>query len=159
MNQTTITIVGNLTDDPELRFTPNGTAVASFSVAVNPRRYDATAGAWKDGEPAFHRVAAWRHLAEHIVESLHKGDRVIVAGTLAQRHWEDEKTGEKRSAWQLTADVVGPDLTYAIALVTKAQRTVRGDVAPDDPWASASPVRPPGAAAGGGGFPDDEPPF
>lgn len=141
-NATTITVVGNLTDDPELRFTPNGQACANFSVAVNPRTYDRESGEWKDGSPAYHRCTAWRNLAENAAESLRKGVRVIVTGTLSQRHWTDEKTNQPRSAWDITVDAVGPDLTFARATVTKVNTNRAGEVAPDDPWATASRTRP-----------------
>jgi single-strand DNA-binding protein len=138
-NQTPLTIVGNLTADPELRFTTAGVACCALTVAVNPRTYDKDKGEWRDGEPAFHRVTAWRALGENVAESLRKGDRVIVTGALTQRHWDDN--GQSRSAWNVTADAVGPDLSYAQAKVTKTTR-VGKDTAPDDPWATASTTRP-----------------
>jgi len=147
-NDVPITIVGNLTADPELRFTPAGVAVAALTVAVNPRFYDRDAAEWKDGEPSFYRVTVWRTLGENVAESLHKGDRVLVAGTIAQRIWE-KPDGEKRSTFEVTAEAIGPDLTYAQAAVKKMTRSRGGDVAPDDPWANASRTRPA----------DDEPPF
>ena len=154
-NSVPLTIIGNLGGDPELRFTPSGAAVVRFSVGVNPRFYDKTAGEWKDAEPSFYSVTAWRTLAENIAESLHKGDRVVVAGTLAQRRWKNDQD-EPRTSWDLTAEAVGPDLTYAQATVRKMARTARGETPPDDPWATGSrePV-PAGAGLPG----DDEPPF
>jgi single-strand DNA-binding protein len=123
MPDTTITITGNLTGDPELRYTPTGAAVANFTVAVTPRiNVD---GGWKDGETSFFRCAAWRTLAEHVAE-LTKGDRVLVYGTLRQRSWQTED-GERRSAVEVQAEEVGPSLRWATA---KPQRTRRPN---DDP--------------------------
>lgn len=134
------TLVGNLTGDPELRFTPSGAAVAGFTVAVNPRRYDQDSRAWVDGDPSFMRCTAWRALAENMAESLRKGDRVVVTGILGQHTWQDAQSGETRSTWQLTADAVGPDLAWATA---RPQRTSRREqVPPDDEWANASATRP-----------------
>lgn len=147
------TVVGNLTDDPELRFTPGGQAVVAFTVAVNPRTFDRQSNEWKDGDPSYVRCQAWRQLAENAAESLHKGDRVIVAGRFREERWED-KEGQKRAAWRLTADAVGPDLTWATATMRKAARRSNGDVPPDDPWATASTVRPGSTAPV-----DEEPPF
>lgn len=146
-NGTPITIVGNLTDDPELRFTPSGAAVAKFSVAVNRRQFDRQANEWKEAGTDFHRVSVWRDLAEHTAETLTKGMRVIVVGDLRQRTWTDEKTNEKRSAWEVTADAVGPDLTFATAAVTKTTRT-NGAAPGDDTWETASRNRPAAAPAG-----------
>lgn len=165
-NGTAITIVGNLTDDPELRFTPSGAAVAKFSVAVNRRQFDRQTNEWKEAGTDFHRVSVWRDLAEHTAETLTKGMRVIVVGDLRQRTWTDEKTNEKRSAWEVTADSVGPDLTFATATVTKTTRT-NGSAPGDDTWSTASRTRPPvpagaGAPANGqaqGGGYSEEPPF
>jgi single-strand DNA-binding protein len=133
------TVVGNLTDDPELRFTPSGAAVAAFTVAVNPRRYDRDKGEWIDDEASFVRCQAWRQLAENVVESLHKGDRVILAGAFREERWETAE-GDKRTTWRLTADAIGPDLTWATASVRRAARA--GELPPDDPWATASRTRP-----------------
>jgi single-strand DNA-binding protein len=157
--QTQITVVGNLTGDPELRFTPQGVAVVKFSIAVNPRIFDKASGEWKDGEPSYHRVTAWRGLAESIAESLTKGTRAVVVGNLAERRWEDDK-GDKRSGWEITAEACGPDLTYATAKVTRVTKSRNGDVAPDDPWASASARRPEAVTAGAGASSfAEEPPF
>jgi single-strand DNA-binding protein len=147
-NGTPITLVGNLTDDPELRFTPNGVAVAKFSVAVNRRTYDAQAGEWRDAGTDFHRVSVWRSLAEHVAETLAKGTRVIVVGDLRQRSWTDEKTSEKRSAWEVDASAVGPDLAFATATVSKVART-NGAAPGDETWESASRTRPATAAPAG----------
>ena len=157
---TPITIVGNLTDEPELRFTPSGAAVIKFSVAVNRRTFDRQTNEWKDAGTDFHRVTAWNQLAQNCAETLKKGTRVLVAGDLRQDHWEDEKTKEKRSGWTLTAQAVGPDLTWATAAVTKTKSNREGGAAPDDPWNTASKQRPPAAAGApaAGGY-SDEPPF
>jgi single-strand DNA-binding protein len=120
-NETLITVVGNLTGDPELRFTPSGAAVASFTVASTPRTYDQTTGEWRDGEALFLRCSIWRQPAEHVAESLHRGARVIVTGRLRQRSFET-KEGEKRNVIELEAEEVGPSLRYATAKVTKATR-------------------------------------
>lgn len=151
-NSIPITIFGNLTDAPELRFTASGAAVAAFTVGVNPRVYDKIKGEWVDGEPSFYRCTAWRQLAENIAESLPKGARVVVAGTIAQRRWE--KDGEKHSTFEVTAEVVGAELTYAQVTIKKMARGSRDEIPPDDAWATASrtPV-PAGAGA------SDEPPF
>ncbi len=135
---TSIVLVGNLTADPELRYTPTGTAVVRFTVAVNHRYQDKTTQEWKDGDPDFYDVDAWRLLAENCAETLSKGHRVVIAGRLSQRRYE-AKDGSKRVAWTVTADAVGADLTYATAAIRKV---TRGGTAPDDPWANASPVRP-----------------
>ncbi|MGC4855161.1 single-stranded DNA-binding protein [Micromonospora sp. DT4] len=141
LNATAITVVGNLTDDPELRFTSSGVPMARFTVAVNPRVFDKASGEWRDGEPSFYNCTAWRQLAENVAESLSKGVRVIVTGTIAQQRWETDQ-GEKRSTFAVTAEAVGPDLTYATATVRKTVRAGNGTVGPDDPWATASPTRP-----------------
>jgi single-strand DNA-binding protein len=167
MSSTPITIVGNLTDEPELRFTPSGAAVVKFSVAVNRRIFDRQSNEWKDAGTDFHRVTAWQHLAQNIAETMTKGSRALVYGELRQRFWEDEKTKEKRSAWEITASAVGPELTFATASVTKSAKGARGD-APDDPWATGSKERPTAAAGAWrtpGAWPTasagahDEPPF
>lgn len=116
-----ITIIGNLTADPELRFTPNGAAVANFTVASTPRTFDRQANDYRDGTTLFMRCSAWRNLAEHLAESLHRGDRVIVSGVLQAREWTDKDSGEQRSSTELQVDEVGPSLRYATAQVTKAQ--------------------------------------
>jgi single-strand DNA-binding protein len=113
MPETFVSLVGNLTDDPEVRFTPQGTAVASFRLAVTPRVKDG--GAWKDGDTSFFRVNAWRDLAEHVTDSLSKGDRALVVGRLKARSWEDKDTGERRSAVEVEAEEVGPSLKWATA--------------------------------------------
>jgi single-strand DNA-binding protein len=118
MPDTTITIAGNLTGDPELRYTTGGAAVANFTVAVTPRVKDGDG--WKDGETSFFRCAAWRTLAEHVAE-LAKGDRVLIYGTLRQRSWQTED-GERRSAVEVQAEEVGASLKWATAKVQRARR-------------------------------------
>jgi single-strand DNA-binding protein len=171
MSSTPITIVGNLTDEPELRFTPSGAAVVKFSIAVNRRTYNRQTNEWADAGTDFHRVKAWNHLAQNIAETLTKGARVLVYGELRQRFWEDETTKQKKSAWEVTASAVGPELTFATATVVKSAKSggiARGD-APDDPWATGSKERPTAAAGASrapgewpqgnqGGY-SDEPPF
>ena len=169
---TTITVVGNLTADPELRFTPSGAAVANFTVASTPRIYDRQSGEWKDGEALFLRCNIWREAAENVAESLTRGARVIVSGRLKQRSFETRE-GEKRTVVEVEVDEIGPSLRYATAKVNKASRSGAGGggfggggggggsrQAPaaqpsgggDDPWGSAPAS---GSFAGG----DDEPPF
>lgn len=157
MTSTPITIVGNLTDDPELRFTPSGAAVVKFSVAVNRQKFNRQTSTWEDAGTDFHRVTAWNSLGQNVAETLTKGTRVVVFGELRQSHWTDEKTQDKKSGWDLTASAVGPELTFATAKVTKATKGTRGESAPDDPWATAAKQRPAGAAAPAGY--SDEPPF
>ena len=151
--ETVITVVGNLTDDPELRFTASGAAVANFTVASTPRFFDKNSGDWKDGDALFLRCSIWRQAAENVAETLTKGARVIVQGRLKQRSYETRE-GEKRTVYELDVDEVGPSLRYATAKVTKVTRSGGGGFGgspaatppADDPWASATPA-------------DDEPPF
>lgn len=134
---TLITVVGNLTADPELSFTPSGLAVANFTVASTPRSFDKAKGEWKDGEALFMRCSIWRDAAEHVAESLTRGARVIVTGRLQQRSY-DTKEGEKRTVVELQADEVGPSLKYATTTVSKATRSVGGTGGgSDDAWGSA----------------------
>ncbi len=162
--ETIITVVGNLTADPELRFTPSGAAVANFTVASTPRMFDKNANEWKDGDALFMRCSIWRQAAENVAESLQKGARVVVTGRLKQRSYET-KEGEKRTVVELDAEEVGPSLKYATAKVTRASRGSSGfggnsggggggagggGGQSDDPWGSAP--------SAGGGF-SDEPPF
>ncbi len=180
--ETVITVVGNLTDDPELRFTPSGAAVASFTVASTPRTFDRATNEWKDGDALFLRCSIWRQAAENVAESLTKGMRVVVQGRLRQRSYETRE-GEKRTVVELDVEEVGPSLKYATAKVTKASRgggggfggggdsrgggwgggpgggsgngAPSGGSAPqDDPWASGG-----GSGGGWGGGYSDEPPF
>ena len=118
---TIITIVGNLTKDPEIRYTPTGAAVASFTVASTPRTFDRQAGQWKDGQPLFMPCQAWRQMAEHIAESLTKGTRVIVQGRLVQRSYTTRE-GENRTVVEMQVDEIGPSLRYAKAQVTRQPR-------------------------------------
>ncbi|TWP38298.1 single-stranded DNA-binding protein [Leekyejoonella antrihumi] len=118
---TVITIIGNITQDPELRFTPNGAAVANFTVASTPRMYDRNTSEWKDGETLFMRCSVWREAAENVAESLVRGSRVLVSGRLKSRSFET-KEGEKRTVMELEVDEVGPSLRYATAKVNKTQR-------------------------------------
>ena len=154
--ETTVTVVGNLTADPELRFTPAGHAVANFTVASTPRNYDRQAGEWKDGDPLFLRCSLWRESAENVAESLVRGMRVVVVGRLRQRSFETRE-GEKRTVVELEADEIGPSLRYATAKVTKMTRRSGdydrgGRTADDDPWGTAPP-----AGQGTGTY--DEAPF
>lgn len=153
---TQITLVGNLVDDPELRFTPTGQAVAKFRVASTPRYMDRQTNEWKDGETLFLTCNVWRQAAENVAESLQRGMRVIVQGRLRQRQWET-KEGEKRVTYEVEVDEVGPSLRNATAKVNRTSRQAGGFGVPaDDPWATASPVRPTGAQ--NDDF-SDEPPF
>ncbi len=169
---TTLTIIGNLTGDPELRFTPSGAAVANFTVASTPRMYDRNSGEWKDGETLFMRCSVWRDAAENVAESLGRGSRVIVSGRLKSRSYET-KEGEKRTVVELEVDEVGPSLRYASAKVTKTQRGGGGGGfggggggfggqqgggygggRPDaDPWATAPSGGGSGTGSGGGQAP------
>lgn len=176
--ETVITVVGNLTADPELRFTPSGAAVANFTVASTPRTFDRQSGEWKDGEALFLRCNIWRQAAENVAESLPRGARVVVQGRLRQRSFET-KEGEKRTVVEMEVDEVGPSLRYATAKVNKVNRgggsggfggggggydgggARQGGGSGgggnsgggyDDPWGSAPP-------AGSGAASDDEPPF
>ncbi|MBQ0977340.1 MULTISPECIES: single-stranded DNA-binding protein [Micromonospora] len=170
---TTITVIGNLTDDPELRFTPSGAAVAKFRVASTPRFMDKASNEWKDGEPLFLACTVWRQAAEHVAESLQRGARVIVSGRLRQRSYETRE-GEKRTVIELEVDEIGPSLRYATAKVQKMSRSGGGGGGFgggggggnqgggggnfDDPWASAAPSPSPARAGSGTNF-DEEPPF
>ncbi len=125
MPETFVSLVGNLTDDPEVRFTPQGTTVASFRLAVTPRVKDGEG--WKDGDTSFFRVNAWRDLAEHVTDSLSKGDRALVVGRLKARSWEDKDTGERRSAVEVEAEEVGPSLKWATAKPQRANGKAKAD--------------------------------
>lgn len=156
-SETTITIVGNLTADPELRFTATGAAVANFTVASTPRTYDRQTNEWKDGDALFMRCSIWREAAENVAESLSKGTRVVVTGRLRQRSYETRE-GEKRTVVELDVDEIGPSLRYATAKVNRNTRAGGGSSGftekssggvSDDPWGSDA-----------SGFGDDsEPPF
>ncbi|APU17993.1 MULTISPECIES: single-stranded DNA-binding protein [Actinoalloteichus] len=165
--ETTITVVGNLTADPDLRFTSSGAAVANFTVASTPRTFDRQSGEWKDGEALFLRCSLWRQAAENAAESLSRGMRVVVQGRLRQRSFKT-KEGEDRTVVELEVDEIGPSLRYATAKVNKVSRGSGGggggygagggggSAPADDPWGSAPPAGPSGGS--GGGY-SDEPPF
>lgn len=164
---TVITVIGNLTGDPELRFTPSGAAVANFTIASTPRTFDRQSNEWKDGDTLFMRCSIWREAAENVAESLTKGTRVIASGRLVQRSYETRE-GEKRTVVELQVEEVGPSLRYASAKVTRAQRSggggggfgggggggasQGGGGVENDPWATPGP-------ASGGASSYDEPPF
>src|SRR5207248_5822336 len=124
--ETTITVVGNLTTDPELRFTPSGAAVANFTVASTPRTLDRQSGEWRDGDSLFLRCSLWRQFAENVAESLTRGARVLVQGRLRQRSYET-KEGEKRTVVELEVDEIGPSLRYATAKINKVSRGSNGN--------------------------------
>ena len=143
-NETVVTVVGNLTADPELGFTQSGSAWCRFTVASTPRRFDKTVGSYVDGDTLFMRCTAWRDLAEHVTESLAKGMRVVVTGRLRQSNWETPE-GEKRTSIDLEADDVGPSLMWATATVKRTQRAGGHDGPPpptDDPWSTTRTTTP-----------------
>ena len=150
--ETTMVVIGNMTDDPELRFLSNGTAMVKFRIASTPRTLDRESGKWTDGEPLFLSCTAWRDLAEHIAESLTKGARVIVQGRLKLSRWENDE-GEKRSAYGLDVDEIGPSLRFAQAKVTRMSRTKASAdgftpaEVPDDAWTTATRTPAPRSAA------------
>ncbi|MEV6644318.1 single-stranded DNA-binding protein [Amycolatopsis sp. NPDC051371] len=163
---TTITIIGNLTSDPELRFTPAGAAVANFTVASTPRTFNRATSEWADGEALFMRCTIWKQAAENVAESLTRGARVVIQGRLKQRSFQT-KEGEKRTVVELDVDEIGPSLRYATATVTKNAKNAPSTGNPDlvtstpappagDPWGPAAERDLVGANAGG--F-SDEPPF
>ena len=179
--ETIITVVGNLVDDPELRFTPSGAAVANFRIASTPRTFDRQTNEWKDGDALFLTCSVWRQAAENVAESLQRGMRVVVQGRLKSRQYETRE-GEKRTVFEIDVEEVGPSLKYATAKVTRAQRSggggggggYSGGGAPDggdDPWASPAPSQGGGQSFGGGqaapandpwaapGVGSEEPPF
>jgi single-strand DNA-binding protein len=174
---TVITVIGNLVDDPELRFTPSGAAVANFRIASTPRTFDKQSNEWKDGETLWLGCSVWRQAAENVAESLTKGTRVIVQGRLKSRSYETRE-GEKRTVFEIDVEEVGPSLRSATAKVNRANRSggtyanqsggqsggqSSGGQPADDPWSSSAPSRSGGGggndpwAAGGGAM--DEPPF
>jgi len=187
--ETIITVVGNLTDDPELRFTPSGAAVANFSVASTPRNFDKNTNEWVDGEAMFLRCSIWRQAAENVAESLQRGMRVVVHGRLKARSYETRE-GEKRTVFEIDVEEIGPSLKFATAKVNRTSRQGGGGgysgggggqsggqgggdqstTPAADPWATPAPAAGGGAAAGGAapagndpwgapGAPADEPPF
>lgn len=161
--ETVITVVGNLTSDPELRYTQNGLAVANFTIASTPRNFDRDKNEFVDGEALFLRASVWREFAEHVAGSLTKGSRVIATGRLKQRTYET-KEGEKRTSMELEIDEIGPSLRYATAQVQRSQSSGtqaknRGQQGPpsDEPWAASAPQQgapstgiPPQGTYGGG---------
>ncbi len=179
---TQITVVGNLVDDPELRFTPSGAAVANFRIASTPRTFDRQTNEWKDGEALFLSCSVWRQAAENVAESLQKGMRVVVQGNLRSRQYETRE-GEKRTVFEIQVDEVGPSLRYATAKVTRTQRSGGSSYgggqqggggqgsapADNDPWATPQAAAPQGGGSGGAapandpwatpGVSNDEPPF
>ena len=171
--ETVITVVGNLTSDPELRYTQNGLAVANFTIAATPRSFDRASNDWKDGDTLFMRASVWREFAEQVAGSLTKGTRVVATGRLKQRSYET-KEGEKRTSIELEVDEIGPSLRYATAQVTRTSREGgsreggqgggRGQVA-DEPWAASAPASSSSAGAASGdvwntpGSYNDETPF
>lgn len=183
--ETVITVIGNLTNDPELRFTPSGSAVANFTIASTPRTFDRQANDWKDGETLFLRASVWRDAAENVAETLTKGTRVVAQGRLKSRSY-DTKEGEKRTVMELEVDEIGPSLKYASAKVTRTQRRDNGGggsnsgggfgganvtTSGGQGWGGQAPADDPwGAPSGGGGNSamggsgwdqgrDSEPPF
>ncbi len=163
--ETVITVVGNLVDDPELRFTPSGAAVANFRIASTPRTFDRQSNEWKDGDALFLSCSVWRQAAENVAESLQKGMRVVIQGRLKQRQYETRE-GEKRTVVELEVEEVGPSLKYATAKVARVQRSgggggyggggqqSGGGAGSDDPWASspAQGGQQSGGGSGGGGW-------
>jgi single-strand DNA-binding protein len=169
--ETVITVVGNLTSDPELRYTQNGLAVANFTIASTPRSFDRASNDWKDGDALFLRASVWREFAEHVAGSLTKGSRVIATGRLKQRSYET-KEGEKRTSIELEVDEIGPSLRYATAQVTRAASSReggggsaggnRGGSSPqvaNEPWAASAPDSSGGDVWNTPGSYSDETPF
>ena len=169
--ETIITVVGNLVDDPELRFTPSGAAVANFRIASTPRTFDKQSNEWKDGDALFLSCAVWRQAAENVAESLQKGMRVVVQGRLKSRQYETRE-GEKRTVFEIEVEEVGPSLKYATAKVTRATRSGGGgggygggsaqpsgggNQGGDDPWATPAASAP--SAPSGGGAPASQDPW
>jgi single-strand DNA-binding protein len=182
--ETIITVIGNLTNDPELRFTPSGSAVANFTIASTPRTFDRQSNDWKDGETLFLRASVWREAAENVAETLTKGTRVVAQGRLKSRSY-DTKEGEKRTVMELEVDEIGPSLRYASAKVTRTQRKdgagagnsgggfgggqqqgggnsagwgggQQAQQPAEDPWGAPATGN---GSAGWGNGPDSEPPF
>ena len=149
--ETVITVIGNLTSDPELRFTPSGAAVANFTIASTPRTFDKQTNEWKDGDTLFLNCSIWRQAAENVAESLQKGMRVVAQGRLKARSYETRE-GEKRTVMELDVDEVGPSLKYASAKVTRVTRGGGGGgFGGDDPWAGQS-AAPQGGGSGQGAW-------
>ena len=152
--ETIITIVGNLTGDPELRFTPSGAAVANFTVASTPRTFDRMTNEWKDGDAMFLNCSVWRQVAENVAESLTKGMRVIVQGRLKSRSYETQ-SGERRTVFEVEVDEIGPALRYATAKVTR--NPSQGGSGGSAGW--SAPAEPPASADPWASAQSDEPPF
>lgn len=152
--ETIITVVGNLTADPELRWTQSGLAVANFTIASTPKVFDRQANDWKDGDALFLRASVWREFAEHVAGSLTKGSRVVATGRLKQRSYET-KEGEKRTSIELEVDEIGPSLRYATAQVTKATSGGPRQVQQEESWAASAPAS--DGFTGGGSYADDAP--
>lgn len=177
-NDTVITVIGNLTADPELKFTPSGSAVANFTIASTPRTFDKQSNEWKDGEPLFLRSAVWREAAENVAETLTKGMRVIAQGRLQQRKYTT-KEGEERTVMELEVDEIGPSLRFASAKVTRTQRSGNGgqnrqqqpapqqqsqqggnwNAPSNDPWGQSGGGQQQQESNGGWGNPSDRPAF
>jgi single-strand DNA-binding protein len=169
-NETVVTVVGNLTDAPELRFTQNGLAVANFTIASTPRTFDRAKNEWVDGEALFLRASVWREFAEHVAATLTKGSRVIAQGRLKERSYQT-KEGEKRTSMELEIDEIGPSLRYATAQVTRAAKDNSGSFGgqrqssqqqPDEPWGQPAPQgggQPAGDVWNTGGTYNDKTPF
>ena len=162
--ETPITLIGNLTADPELRFTPSGAAVANFTVASTPRTFDRQTNEWRDGDAMFLNCAVWRQAAENVAESLQRGMRVVVQGRLKSRQFETRE-GEKRTVFEIDVDEVGPSLKYATAKVTKTTRSGGGggysgggqSGGGDDPWATPGPQQGQQSQQGGWGGQQGQP--
>ena len=164
--ETVITVIGNLTGDPELRFTPSGAAVANFTIASTPRTFDKQTNEWKDGDALFLSCSVWRQAAENVAESLQKGMRVVVQGRLKSRQYETRE-GEKRTVFEIDVDEVGPSLKYATAKVTRTTRSggdggygggsSSGGGGQQDPWASSAPSGGGQQGNQGGGAPAQDP--
>ena len=156
--ETQVTVIGNLVADPELRFTPSGAAVSNFRVASTPRKFNSTTNAWEDGEAMFLSCAIWRQPAEHVAESLRKGDRVIVVGRLKQRSWED-KDGQKRTVFECDVEEVGPSLKFREISHSSQRAASRSQAAdPEDPWAAPPQSDEPPFRRGSGWLPEDKEP-
>ena len=166
--ETIITVVGNLTADPELRYTQGGLAVANFTIASTPRTFDRQANDWKDGDALFLRASCWREFAEHVAGSLTKGSRVIATGRLKQRNYDD-RDGNKRTAIELEVDEIGPSLRYATAQVTRAaggssggggggqSRPAQQQQVSEEPWSTPGSSTSADAWSTPGSFGDDTP--
>ncbi|TQE20018.1 single-stranded DNA-binding protein [Streptomyces ipomoeae] len=147
--ETPITLVGNLTDDPELKFTEGGAALVKFTIAVTPRSFDRTSNQWKDGTTAFYRCAAWRQLAEHVADSLRKGSRVVASGRMRQHDWTTPE-GDKRSMLAVEVDDIGASVRFTTVTINARRPATNGAASTGDAWATDAPA---------GAKTDAEPPF